>query len=348
MKLIVIVDAQNDFLPIGSFHSPLVYLEIVKKINALRMNLFGSSKEELFKLKDVIKYMGDKKNCEKDFEEYYTCHKEVDDDKSLEEILIFPFDTYRTTRFNEVNHQSKIHMTCDNENETDFNNDSYMSILTMDYHPSDHVSFASTHKQIYKEINDSLESGKKQYKSNSGNGDLVLYKHPQLKTLGDVLDNIPNIKNTDMIYTDIHSIDDIKEYDAITFLEKKIDLWPIHCVRNSYGCKIHKDLIRHVNDIVIKKAQDKNYESYSLFESEEKNKNIIEMLKRKNINTVYLCGFIFEYCVKECALSFQKYNFETFIIEDATAYLGNSEKMKNDLKAKGIHFLVSTELFKNA
>ncbi|CRG99750.1 nicotinamidase, putative [Plasmodium relictum] len=406
MKCFLIVDAQNDFLPRGSFNSRDDFLDVLYKINSIRLKLYNCNEKNLIKLKDCLKLVENKESShDKIIEEYYKCHSDIDDEKSLDEIFIFPFNN-NNVNFNgfgtlQKSHKEKniergnncnIHFEKENGNKSfnisdlnkhsDYINDIFIEqfnklqekynpydfslcILSVDYHPQFHISFAETHRIIYEEIcknsiylnksktDKKLFDNKDSQKRDTENGHLKtvdnlnynFLKKNEINNLSDVWKNIKNIKKTKEIYKNVNSISDIKEYKKIEFLNQAIDIWPIHCVKNTKGCKVHKKLIRHLNDIIVKKAQDENKDSYTMLENQEVCENLLNILKERNIKSVYICGFIFEYCVKETAISFLNLGFETYIIEDATAYLYRIEEEKNDLKKKGIKFIKSCNIF---
>ncbi|CAD2109577.1 hypothetical protein YYG_02396 [Plasmodium vinckei petteri] len=466
MKCLVIVDAQNDFLPKGAFNSKDEYMNVLHKINRLRLNLYNCTENDLIKLEDCKSVMEQNKNklINENIVKYYKCNNDIDDENCKDQILVFPFDKNSHSKINnykllngKINgqiweHNSKdahndkeIHVNGDCSNlphlnnyektkpqlnnyinnycNTDENNNciktgpsknahmnslnghisnkSYfaMSILTVDYHPQLHISFAATHRLIYKEISQnsvkmknylkingcingnsynslpvnnteiSKESNRINIETNGiKNGDIFYYenkcknqdeilidantqseyyeyssflKNYKINTLTDVLKNIEKIKTPKYIYKDVNSINDIKEYTRINFLNETIDLWPVHCVRNTPGSKIHKNLIRNINDIIIKKAYTENFDSYTIFENDTINNDILKILIEQNIKSVYICGFIFEYCVKDTALSFFRQGYETYIIEDATASLYEKDEDKQFLKSIGIKFVNS-------
>ncbi|CXI76812.1 nicotinamidase, putative [Plasmodium berghei] len=475
MNCLVIVDAQNDFLPKGAFNSKDEFMDVLHKINRIRLNLYNCTESDLIKLEDCKNVMEQNKNklINENIVKYYKCNNDIDDENCKDQILVFPFDKNNHSKINnygllnrKINRQIWEHNSKDAENDKEinvngdcnnlphlnnyektkpqlnnyinnycnmdennnciktappknvhmtslnshFSNKSYfaMTILTVDYHPQLHTSFATTHRLIYKEIsrnsvkikkylkmneciNDnsynllsvsnteiSKESNKINIETNKKkenkikNDDIFYYenkcenqkenlidantqseyyeyssflKNHKINTLTDVLENIEKIKTPKCIYKGVNSIKDIKEYTKINFLNETIDLWPVHCVRNTPGSKIHKNLIRNINDIIIKKAYNENFDSYTIFENDTVNNNILKILVEQNIKSVYICGFIFEYCVKDTALSFFRQGFETYIIEDATASLYGKDEDKQFLKNIGIKFVNSETMF---
>jgi nicotinamidase/pyrazinamidase len=147
--------------------------------------------------------------------------------------------------------------------------------ITRDWHPSNHISFASNH----------------------------LNQNPfsQIQT---------KIKNS---------------------FECKVDLWPIHCVQNTYGSQFHKDLEILSTDIIINKGTDSDVETYSgfqdvfsgLFEKTE----LLKHLTDNKITQVVICGLATDYCVKSTAIDSAKFGFNTYVLESASR--GVSEETIN-------------------
>jgi len=56
-----------------------------------------------------------------------------------------------------------------------------------------------------------------------------------------------------------------KPYDIITIDGIQQVLWPEHCVQGSFGANFHKDLDLREVDLIIRKGNDLNIDSYSTF-----------------------------------------------------------------------------------
>ncbi|KJP87089.1 hypothetical protein AK88_03257 [Plasmodium fragile] len=432
MKCFFIVDAQNDFLPKGSFNSRDDYMDALNKINAIRLRLHNCTEKDLMKLnncKHMMQYQPNKL-LKENIVHYHQCSHDIDDDQRVGDILLFPCDdrmvtncsngvsalnvcsglqkqpaqgtvnqvgdvsnhsgcadTPQYTTPNDANNVTLLNSTEDSNNGASAN--FTLNILSVDYHPQHHISFAETHRNVFEQISknggikksSAILNGVTQVPSHTEGDGLAVFegeaacdddgmlrhddgdegevqhelqadllqsafleKH-KILNLTDVMKNINNIKSTRYIYKNVNSVSDIKEYSKLNFLNQSIDVWPVHCVRNTWGCKIHPNLIRHINDIVIKKADTDNHDSHTIFENSEINEKILKLLNGLNIKSVYICGFIFEYCVKETALSFLNLGFDTYIVEDATAYLFGREEDKDYLKEKGVKFVNSSTMF---
>lgn len=60
-------------------------------------------------------------------------------------------------------------------------------------------------------------------------------------------------------------------------------MWPDHCVQNTKGSELHKDLVVKDNDIRIYKGQDPNVDSYSGFGTPPEDTGLEKELKNRNV-----------------------------------------------------------------
>ncbi len=124
------------------------------------------------------------------------------------------------------------------------------------------------------------------------------------------------------------------------------DKWPKHCIANSYGAELHKDLKKeYIKEIFIKGTSNSD-DGYSAFEAT--NKNLFKFLKQNKIKRLFICGLALDYCVKATALDSVKKGFETFIIIDATKPVNKDEKfikkLLDELKKKGVFIITSDKI----
>jgi nicotinamidase/pyrazinamidase len=77
-------------------------------------------------------------------------------------------------------------------------------------------------------------------------------------------------------------------------------IWPVHCVQNTNGSALHKDLIVKPEDKIILKGTDLTVDSYSAFyDNERKHKTeLTDFLKAKDAKGIIICGLATDYCVK--------------------------------------------------
>jgi nicotinamidase/pyrazinamidase len=84
--------------------------------------------------------------------------------------------------------------------------------------------------------------------------------------------------------------------------------WPKHCVRNTPGAEIVRELApRQFDGKVVKKL---TYDAFS-------NPRMERLLKELNVNELYIVGVATEYCVKNTALSALRKGYKVVIVVDA-------------------------------
>lgn len=167
-----------------------------------------------------------------------------------------------------------------------------VKLATRDYHPRDHVSFASQHKG----------------------------KQPFTSTL--------KVKNPE------------NEQDVFT-----TTLWPDHCVQGTLGCEYISQFARSKLTHSIEKGQDKRVEMYSGFGPPYRNPKfgmteMEDVLKKEGITDLFVVGLAFEYCVKYTAIDAVACGFRTFVIEDGTKAVDQSEQnltaVRKELQDNGV------------
>lgn len=109
-----------------------------------------------------------------------------------------------------------------------------------------------------------------------------------------------------------------KQGDIFTNAQGKVDvLWNPHCIENTTGAELHKDInfkLINGNYYFFNKGIKKDYHPYSGFGAD----GLLEFLKQKNIEELYIVGLATDYCVKETAIDAVKNEFDTKVIWDAT------------------------------
>jgi nicotinamidase/pyrazinamidase len=117
-------------------------------------------------------------------------------------------------------------------------------------------------------------------------------------------------------------------------------MWPDHCVQNTAGAKLHKDLVVKKTDIIIKKGANPEIDAYSaFFDNDHKSQTKLHSkLKELGINSVDVCGLAYDYCVGSTALDAKALGYNVRVIKPATASVSkkSEETMTNRLLAVGV------------
>jgi nicotinamidase/pyrazinamidase len=126
-------------------------------------------------------------------------------------------------------------------------------------------------------------------------------------------------------------------------------LWPTHCVQDTEGAALHRDLdVPHAR-LVIRKGHHADVDSYSAFvEADRKTPTgLAGYLHDVGVTHVYLCGLATDYCVAWSALDARSAGFAVSVIEDACRAIdlnGSLAKAWEDMTAAGVGRIDSSAL----
>mmetsp|Transcript_45566 Transcript_45566/g.52468 ORF Transcript_45566/g.52468 Transcript_45566/m.52468 type:complete len:207 (-) Transcript_45566:1082-1702(-) len=123
-------------------------------------------------------------------------------------------------------------------------------------------------------------------------------------------------------------------------------MWPTHCVQNTEGSALHKDLIKIEDAPYVKKGQDRKVDSYSGFGTLPEKTDLLPCLKARNVKTVYCVGLAYDYCVGSTAADAASNGFETFVLMDATKAIAqeSTDAMDERLNSLGVKKIESSSL----
>jgi Amidases related to nicotinamidase len=161
-------------------------------------------------------------------------------------------------------------------------------VLTQDWHPADHISFASQHP------------GKAPFES------VALDYGPQV-------------------------------------------LWPDHCVWDSHGAEISRDLRIPHAQIVIRKGFNRAIDSYSGFQEADRETltGLAGYLNERDVGRLFVTGLATDFCVAWTALDGAAGGFDVIVIEDATRPIdanGSLERAWADMEEAGVERVMSREI----
>jgi nicotinamidase/pyrazinamidase len=96
-------------------------------------------------------------------------------------------------------------------------------------------------------------------------------------------------------------------------------IWPVHCVRETWGADFHAEL--KVDGELIHKATgpEDGYSGFSvqhLPTGETRGTGLEELLRERGIERVVILGIATDYCVRETALDALRLGFETEVLRD--------------------------------
>ncbi len=127
-------------------------------------------------------------------------------------------------------------------------------------------------------------------------------------------------------------------------------LWPIHCVQDSYGAELVKELNTEGVHHIFQKGTDPEIDSYSGFFDNGKRKStgLGDFLQAQGVTEVYVLGLATDYCVKFTTLDAIDLGFKTFLIADACRGVdlqkGDCKKAIEDMQLAGAIVIQSLEI----
>ncbi|XP_015596771.1 uncharacterized protein LOC107268477 [Cephus cinctus] len=112
-------------------------------------------------------------------------------------------------------------------------------------------------------------------------------------------------------------------YDTVTFRGPpliKQRLWPRHCVQDSWGAELHKDLKVVDNAVKIYKGTNPEVDSYSVFWDNKKltETTLSSQLQSKGATDIYICGLAYDVCVGATAVDALASGYRTILIDDCS------------------------------
>ena len=129
-------------------------------------------------------------------------------------------------------------------------------------------------------------------------------------------------------------------------------LWPDHCIQDSQGAALAKELdVAHI-DFVVHKGTDPQIDSYSTFfdNRHQRSTGLESYLRQKEIQELYFVGLATDYCVLYSVLDAIDLGFTVFVVLEACQGIdveaGDVERALDRMRAKGVIFLSVDEVEK--
>lgn len=123
-------------------------------------------------------------------------------------------------------------------------------------------------------------------------------------------------------------------------------LWPVHCVQNSFGAALVKDLNTDKIQKIIHKGTQVEIDSYSaFFDNEHAHKtDLDDYLKTLGVTEIYMMGLATDYCVKYSVLDAITLGYDVTVIEDGCRGIGDITEAWEEIKKAGAKVIQSASL----
>ena len=138
-------------------------------------------------------------------------------------------------------------------------------------------------------------------------------------------------------------------FEMITLPYGEQVLWPVHCVQDTQGAALHRDLhVPHAR-LVIRKGHHAGVDSYSAFLEADRTTptGLAGYLRDVGVKRVWCCGLATDYCVAWSALDARAAGFDVVVIEDACRAIdlnGSLDAAWQQLHAAGIARVQSADV----
>ncbi len=117
-------------------------------------------------------------------------------------------------------------------------------------------------------------------------------------------------------------------------------LWPPHCVQGSEGAGFHPALRLPADAIIVSKGMDPHRDDYSPLQvTGAEGITFAELLKRRGVGHIFLCGLATDYCIKWTTLDGLRSGFRVTVLRDAVRGVdvtpGDSERALEEMLRAG-------------
>ena len=120
-------------------------------------------------------------------------------------------------------------------------------------------------------------------------------------------------------------------------------VWPVHCVRDTWGSELHPDL-RTDGPIVRKGSNGEDgYSGFTMRDptsGDETPTELEGLLRDRSVERVIVVGLATDYCVRATALDAHRLGFDTTVLEDAIRAVdlspGDGDRAVEELRAAGV------------
>jgi nicotinamidase/pyrazinamidase len=118
-------------------------------------------------------------------------------------------------------------------------------------------------------------------------------------------------------------------------------LWPTHCVQDSTGAQFHPDLDTTQADLIIRKGQNPQIDSYSAFFENDRSTptDLHGQLTKRNVSRLTLVGLATDFCVNYSAQDAALLGYSTAVLKSACRAIDLDGSLRNamsDMTTAGV------------
>eukprot|EP00931_Biecheleriopsis_adriatica_P036528 TRINITY_DN21031_c0_g1_i1.p1 TRINITY_DN21031_c0_g1~~TRINITY_DN21031_c0_g1_i1.p1 ORF type:complete len:324 (+),score=55.28 TRINITY_DN21031_c0_g1_i1:56-973(+) len=197
-------------------------------------------------------------------------------------------------------------------------------VFTQDFHPFNHVSFASMHAGV------------------SAFGFVNL-------TYANVKQGNPVLCDAAAANADTWGASATANCSGnVTTLQQQV--WPDHCIQGTKGMDIDSRVEVRSGAVIAKKGYSSIVDSYGVIEDNLgiSESNVASIFSSAGVENVFVVGLAYDYCVKHSAIQSADHGFKTTVLIDGTKAVDPDtvKAVTHELKAAGVKVKESTILLK--
>ena len=122
-------------------------------------------------------------------------------------------------------------------------------------------------------------------------------------------------------------------------------IWPVHCVRDTWGARLHPGLVTPDDAPRVRKGVngEDGYSGFTMrdpISGETVPTELEALLRERSIERVVIVGLATDYCVRTTALDAARLGFETSVLTDAIAAVdvepGDGDRAIDEMRDAGI------------
>ena len=108
--------------------------------------------------------------------------------------------------------------------------------------------------------------------------------------------------------------------ESTPHFQKDGGIWPVHCVRDTWGAELHPDLEVVGESVKKGTGTEDGYSAFSVRDprtGETASTQLEAMLRERGMEAVTVCGLATDYCVVETVLDARRLGFEAEVLSKA-------------------------------
>jgi nicotinamidase/pyrazinamidase len=134
--------------------------------------------------------------------------------------------------------------------------------------------------------------------------------------------------------------------DTTPHFAKDGGIWPVHCVKGTWGAEFHPDLV--VDGPVVRKGSngEDGYSGFTMKDPESEQTiptELASLLRDWGVTTLVVTGLATDYCVKATALDGATEGFDVSLMRDAVRSVdlqpGDGDRALEEVAAAGCHLI---------